>query len=250
MIRVLENPAALYRAAAEEVAARISAAVRARGSCAVALSGGTTPRGIHWLLRDDGSVGSHARIPWERVHVFWGDERHVPPDHPDSNYRMAAESLLSGVKVPPANVHRILAENRDAAAAARAYETEIRESFTERGRMDGAWPRFDLCLLGMGPDGHTASLFPGTEAVREASRLVAAPWVPKLGAYRITLTPPVLNAAETVIFTVTGADKASALAAILEGERSVDVYPSQIIQPTRGELLWFVDRAAATELTQ
>lgn len=250
MIRVLEDPAALNEAAAEEVAARINAAVRARGSCAVALSGGTTPWGIHVALRDDGPVGSRTRIPWDRVHVFWGDERHVSPDHPDSNYRMAAESLLSGVKVPTGNVHRIPAENPDPAAAARAYETEIRDSFTERGRMDGAWPRFDLCLMGMGPDGHTASLFPGSEAIRAAARLVIAPWVPTLAAYRITLTTPVFNAAESVIFAVTGADKAAALAATLEGEHNVDVYPSQTIQPTRGELLWLVDRAAAAELTR
>jgi 6-phosphogluconolactonase len=250
VIRVLEAADALYRAAAEEIVARIAAAVLARGSCAVALAGGSTPRGIYRQLADDGPVGARARIPWERVHLFFGDERHVAPDHPDSNYRMVSESLLRRTAVPPSNVHRVFAENAAAAAVACAYETEIRDSFTARGRMHGAWPRFDLCLLGMGVDGHTASFFPGTAAAYERSRLVAAPWVPQFYAHRFTLTPSVFNAAETVIFTVTGADKAATLAAVLEGKRRVDLFPSQAIEPTRGELLWFVDRDAGSELTR
>jgi len=249
VIRVLEDPAALFRAAAEEFVARVRAAVEARGSCAVALAGGSTPRGIHGVLTDPGA-GLRARVPWEAVHLFWGDERHVPPDHSDSNYRMAAETLLSKVPVPPSNVHRVRAEEPDADGAARAYERDLQESFGGRKRMDGGWPRFDLCLLGMGPDGHTASLFPGTGAVYEATRLVAAPWVPKLASHRITLTPPVFNAAEAVVFVAAGADKAATLAAVLEGERCEDLYPSQTIQPVRGDLVWLVDRAAAAKLTR
>ena len=249
VIRVLDDPAALFRAAAEEFVARAQVAVQARGVCAVALSGGSTPRGINGVLADAGA-GFRARVPWEAVHIFWGDERHVPPDHADSNYRMAAETLLSRVPVPEGNVHRIRAEGPDAESVARAYEDELREFFGARERLDGGWPRFDLCLLGMGPDGHTASLFPGTDAVHEARYLVAAPWVPKLTAHRITLTPPVFNAAETVVFVAAGTDKAATLAAVLEGERCVDLYPSQTIQPVRGELVWLVDRAAAAKLTR
>lgn len=243
-MRVLDDPEEVYRAAAEEVAARIVAAVGALGSCAIALSGGSTPRGLYLRLAEDGG----ARVPWDRVDVFWGDQRHVPPDHPESNYRMAAEALLRRVAIPPARVHRIRAENPDAEAVGRAYEEEIRVSFTAPGRIDGRWPRFDLCLLGIGLDGHTASLLPGSDALHEVSRLVAAPWLPALAAHPFTLTPPVLNAAEAVIFVVTGAEKAAALASVLEGERRLDRHPSQLIRPVGGELLWLVDGAAADEL--
>jgi 6-phosphogluconolactonase len=249
VIRVLDDPAALFRAAAEEFVTRVRAAVEAGGACAVALAGGSTPRGMYGLLADPGA-GLRARVPWEALHVFWGDERHVPPDHADSNYRMAAETLLSRVPVPEANIHRIRGEVADAEGVARAYEDDLRAFFGARGRLPGGWPRFDLCLLGMGPDGHTASLFPGTDAVHEAARLVAAPWVPKLTAHRITLTPPVFNAADAVVFVAAGSDKAAALVAVLEGERCVDLYPSQTIRPVHGELVWLVDRAAAAKLTR
>ncbi|MFQ5694229.1 MAG: 6-phosphogluconolactonase, partial [Nitrospinota bacterium] len=172
----------------------------------------------------------------------WGDERHVPPAHPDSNYRMAHEAMLSKVSVPPGNVHRVRAENPDAGKAAQAYERELR-GFFQTGAEER--PRFDLVLLGMGPDGHTASLFPGTEALREEGRLVAAPWVGKFGAFRITLTPPVLNNAACVIFLVSGGGKAEALRTVLRGDPQPERCPAQIVRPENGRLLWLVDREAA-----
>lgn len=247
-IRVLADAAGLYRAAAEEFVARTSPAARARGVVTVALAGGSTPRGLYALLATNPEF--RARVPWAETHFFWGDERHVPRDHPESNYRMAREAMLGRAPVPPSHVHRIRAEDPDAERVAREYEAEIREFFAAHGLMDGGLPRFDLVLLGMGPDGHTASLFPGTAAVSETERLVQAPWVPKLGAHRITLTPPALNRAAAVVFLVVGGDKAETLRAVLEGERRPDLYPSQGIRPSSGELLWLVERGAAARLTR
>ena len=247
VVRALPEPEALARAAAEEVAGRLEAAARARGLATIALSGGSTPRALHALLTaEDGPF--RARIPWTATHFFWGDERHVPPDHPDSNYRMAWETLLSRVPVAATQVHRIPAEMPDADAAARAYEAELRDVFGARGLLAEGRPRFDLVLLGMGADGHTASLFPGTAVVHETGRWVAAPWVPKLDAHRITLTPPVLNAAAAVLFLVAGQDKAETLRAVLEGPILPDRFPSQGVAPTDGDLVWLVDQAAAARL--
>ena len=246
-IRVLPDGAAVQRAAAEEFTVRTEAAVRARGAAFVALSGGSTPRGLHTLLVDPAEP-FRARVPWARLHVFWGDERPVPPDHPDSNYRMAHDTLLSHVPIPPAQVHRIAGEDPDPAGAAERYARELREVFAAHGRLEAGWPRFDLVLLGMGADGHTGSLFSGTDAVREATRLVVAPWVAKLGSHRITLTPPVLNRAAAAVFLVTGGDKAETLAAVLEGPPKPDVYPSQVIRLRTGAVIWLVDRAAAARL--
>jgi len=246
-VRVLPDVRAVQRAAAEEFAARIEAAVGARGVAFLALSGGSTPRGFHTLLADP-AESFRARVPWTRLHVFWGDERPVPPDHPDSNYRMAHDTLLGHVPIPPAHVHRVAGEDPDHTRAAERYARELREVFAPHGRLEGGWPRFDLVLLGMGTDGHTASLFPGTDAVHETTRLAVAAWVAKLGSHRITLTPPALNRADTVLFLVTGSDKAETLAAVLEGPSQPDVYPSQVIRPATGPLIWLVDRAAAARL--
>jgi 6-phosphogluconolactonase len=180
-------------------------------------------------------------MPWDNVHVFWGDERHVPPTHVDSNYRLAHDTMLSKVGIPAANIHRMQAE-KDAQQAADEYEATLRTYF---GLAAGEVPRFDLILLGMGPDGHTASLFPGTTAIHEATRLVVAPWVEKLHTYRITLTPPVLCNAAHAIFAAGGADKAEVLRQVLSGSYQPELYPSQIVQPTHGSLLWLVDTAAA-----
>jgi len=247
---VLADGAELAHAAAEEFATRTAEAARARGVATVALAGGSTPRALYSLVAGGGDGSFRARIPWEGIHFFWGDERHVPPDHPDSNYRMAHETLLSRVPVPPSNVHRIHTENPDAAAAADLYEREVRDFFTSHRLMEGVFPRFDLVLLGMGSDGHTASLFPGTGVVHEKNRIVEAPWVPKFGAYRVTLTPPVLNRAAAVIFLVSGEEKAETLRAVLKGEWQPDVYPSQVVQPERGELLWLVERTAGRLLRE
>ncbi|MBW8877993.1 MAG: 6-phosphogluconolactonase [Acidobacteria bacterium] len=237
---VFADAAELTSAAAEEVAQRAEEAVRERGLFAWVLSGGSTPRDLYRMLA---SPPYRDRLPWSVIHVFWGDERHVPPDHPDSNFRMAREAMLDAVPLPAENVHRIRAEEPDAAVAAAAYETELRAFFHLAPADAGdKWPRFDLVLLGLGKDAHTASLFPGGEAVHESERLVVAPWVEAQHTFRITLTPPVLNHARLAAFLVSGEDKAEPLRAVLEGPRDPDRYPAQIVE---GNRLWLVDRAAA-----
>jgi 6-phosphogluconolactonase len=351
-VRVLEDAVELTRAAAAEVTAALAlhrdawlpgaaaggaagatfgttsgaasgATSRATSGAAaapfpsIALAGGSTPRALYRLLADP-AAPFRARIDWQAVHFFWGDERHVPPDHPDSNFRMAREAMLDHVQVPAAHVHRIAGEEPDAARAARLYERGLIEAFGLRrdrgngkdatdgesaagsadagasaargageastargaGEADTArgagevsdagaardaaagdaareWPRFDLVLLGLGEEGHTASLFPGSPLLaddgpgrgpRRIRRLVASVWVEKLHTWRITLTPPVIDHAATVIFLVSGAAKAPALAAVLEGEWQPELYPAQVVAPVDGRLLWLVDRAAAAQL--
>lgn len=242
-VRVLPNSAALSRAAADEFLRAARAAIEQRGHFTVALSGGSTPKAIFGLLAADEAAGRD-KLPWDKVQIFFGDERHVPPDHPDSNYRMASEALLSKVPIPPANVHRIRAE-LDAARAALEYEKELRSAF---GSNAGEIPRFDLIMLGMGPDGHTASLFPGSAALRERAALVAANWVEKFNSHRLTFTFPLLNAAAEVLFVAGGADKAGMLRNVLHGDPSGQTYPAQDVRPASGRLLWLVDEAAASKL--
>lgn len=238
-IRVFADLAELTRAAAEEIARLTENAVAARGLCTWALSGGSTPRPLYEALASDPYRG---RLPWSAIHLFWGDERHVPPDHPESNYRMAREAMIDRVPVPPGNVHRVAAEDPDARRAASAYESELRSFFA---LAPGEWPVFDLMLLGIGPDGHTASLFPGSPVLRERDLLVAAPWAEAQRMFRVTLTPPVLNHSRLSLFLVSGEDKADALRAVLEGEREPNRYPAQVVE---GNVLWMVDRAAASRL--
>jgi len=239
---VLDDADSVASAAAEQVVTRAAAAVSEYGTFSIALSGGSTPKRLYALLADS-SAPYRAKIAWQRVQVFFGDERHVPPDDAQSNYRMARETLLDRVPVPSANVHRILAE-RPAEEAASLYEEELRNAFSLG---PGGVPRFDLVLLGMGEDGHTASLFPGTAALAERHRLAVANWVPRFSAFRITLTLPVLNAARADVFLVAGADKAEPLAAVF-GPSAQDAYPSQLVRPVAGELVWLVDRAAAARV--
>ncbi|HSG81591.1 MAG TPA: 6-phosphogluconolactonase [Gemmatimonadota bacterium] len=234
-VRVFQDPDAVARAAANEFARLAAARAEAAGTFNVALSGGSTPRRLFTLLAGEPYAG---QVPWTHVQFFWGDERTVPPGHPDSNYGMAREALLSRVPSPAANVHRIQGE-LDPDEAARAYESEIRHCFQLGAEQ---LPRFDLALLGMGADGHTASLFPGSPALREQRRLVVAPWVEKLETRRVTLTCPVFNNAAFILFLVTGADKAETLRAVLEGPG--DRYPAQLIRPAQGELYWYIDSAA------
>ena len=241
-LRRLTTPQDLFQAAAEEVIRAATEAIAERGRFTIALSGGSTPRNLYTLI----AANASANLPWAQMFFFWGDERHVPPDDADSNYRMAQETLLSKVPVPPGNVFRIPAENPDATAAAEAYEQTLRRFFALG---PGEVPRFDLILLGLGPDGHTASLFPETAALGETSRLVVANWVEKLNASRITFTLPVLNAARCVAFLVSGADKAAVVREVLEGNAPAEKYPSRLVQPSQGKLIWFVDRAAASELS-
>jgi 6-phosphogluconolactonase len=217
-------------------------AVEQRGRFTIALSGGSTPKSLFNLL----ATNARTVLPWDRTFFFWGDERHVPPTDPDSNYRMAEETMLSKIPVAAGNVFRIPTENPDAAAAAEAYEQTLRKFF-QLGPAE--FPVFDLVLLGMGPDGHTASLFPGSAGLHEKARLVIANWVDKMKTSRLTLTLPVLNAARCVAFLVSGTDKAAVLKTVLEEDAPAEQYPSKLIRPNNGKLIWLVDRAAASALT-
>lgn len=238
-VQVYADAPALMQAAAEEVVTLATAAIAAHGRFSVALSGGSTPKALYALLAEPPFAG---QVDWTRAHVFWGDERTVPPDHADSNYRMAHEAWLGHSGILPEHVYRIHGE-LDPAQAAADYENVLRTFFGA-----DALPRFDLVLLGLGDDGHTASLFPGTAVVHEAARWVVAHYVPKLDTWRITLTPPVLNAAATVAFLVSGSKKAARLQEVLRGPYQPDVLPSQVIRPGDGRLLWLVDEAAAAAL--
>jgi 6-phosphogluconolactonase len=247
-IRTYPDAASLARAAAEHFVTLATAAIAARRRFAVALSGGSTPRATYALLASDEFA---TRVDWPRVHVFWGDERCVPPDHPDSNYRMACETLLDHVPLPTRNVHRIRGEINPEKAAA-DYERLLRSFFAQqpKGKETRVLPvlRFDLALLGMGEDGHTASLFPGTAALHEQTRWVVAHCAYKLGMWRVTLTPVVLNAAAHVTFVLSGVGKAERLREVLAGPYQPDVVPAQIVRPTDGRLLWLADAAAAVHL--
>src|SRR5216110_2710115 len=238
-VRVLDTPEHLFHAAAAEFESVASQAIQRSGRFTIALSGGSTPRNLYGLLATMRSIG------WDRVCFFWGDKRHVPPDHPESNYRMAHEALLAKVPVRPENVFRIPAEEPDAATAAARYEQQTRDFFA---LAPGRFPRFDLILLGLGPDGHTASLFPNTAALNETKLLVVANWVEKFKANRITFTYPVLNNAACVIFLVSGADKADMVRTVLEDGRA-DL-PSQRVHPVNGRLLWLLDKGAASKLSK
>jgi 6-phosphogluconolactonase len=241
-IRIFEDAEAVARAAAGEFRHRAAVAVAERGRFTVVLSGGSTPR----LLFRELAGAAAGDLPWEKVHLFWGDERTVPPDHSASNFRMVQEELLSRVAVPAANIHRIRGEDPDPAAAATDYEAELRGFFELQS---GQFPRFDLVFLGMGADGHTASLFPGSEALAEAERLVTAPWVTQLKTRRLTLTARVFNHAAGVVFLVSGAEKAETLQRVLEGPRHPLELPCQLIEPDNGELVWLLDSAAAQLLS-
>ncbi len=241
-VRILTTPQELFAAAAEEVVRSANEAVAARGKFSIALSGGSTPKNLFNLL----ATNARTTLPWDRMYFFWGDERHVGPTDPDSNYRMADEAMLSKIPVASGNIFRIEAENPDATAVADSYEKTLRKFF--QLDPDGI-PQFDLILLGMGPDGHTASLFPGTDGLKEKSRLVIANWVEKLKTHRLSFTLPVLNAARCVVFVVSGTDKATVLKTVLEDDAPGEQYPAKLVHPTNGELIWFVDRAAASALS-
>ena len=241
IIEVVATAADLFHAAAEEFIRLARAAIGAQGRFTVALSGGSTPKALYSLL-----AASYPDFAWNRIFLFFGDERHVPPTDPESNYRMVNESLLAKIAIPPENVFRVPAENPDAAAAASDYEAQLRRFFELQ---PGEFPRFDLILLGLGPDGHTASLFPDSLALDEQSRLVVANWVTKFNAYRITFTFPVLNHAAEVMFMASGAEKADMLRQVLEG-KNIPPLPSQRVQPSDGKLLWLLDEAAAAKLTR
>jgi 6-phosphogluconolactonase len=241
-LRIVANAEELNQVAAAEFIRQASEAVQATGLFTVALSGGSTPKNLYTLLASNLSW----QAPWEKMHFFWGDERHVSPDQVDSNYRMTHEAMLSKVPIPPANVHRYKSEQADAHYVADEYEQMLRAFFH---LSPGQLPRFDLVLLGMGLDGHTASLFPGTEAVHERQRLVVANWVEQFNTYRITMTFPVLNNAACVIFLVNGGEKAETVRHVLEGDAPPERFPARRVRPTHGRLLWLVEKDAARLLS-
>lgn len=242
---IVPDAAALAEEAAREVLADADHAVATRGYFTLVLSGGNTPRRLYERLA---TAPYLERMPWDRTHVFWGDERHVPPAHAESDYRMAFEAMLARVPLAPERIHRIEAELADAADAAARYEETIRRVFTGLGCAPDALPSFDLVLLGLGADGHTASLFPGSPAIDEPRAWVAAPYVEKFATHRITLTPRVLNAAAHVLFLVSGSDKAEAVHAAKRGPIDPRWHPSQAIQPVSGRLTWLLDAGAAARL--
>lgn len=239
-IRILNDSAGLFQAAAKEFALLASAAVVSKGSFCVALSGGSTPKGLYTLLASKEAPV----VPWAQTFFFFSDERYVPPSHPDSNFRMADEALLSKLRLPPQNVFRVPTEAPDPEAAAQQYEQALQSYFA---LSPGQFPRFDLILLGLGPDGHTASLFPGTPALRQQSHLVTSNRVEKLSADRITFTYPVINHAACVVFLVSGRDKAGILREVFENDKA-DL-PAQKVRPANGKLLWLIDRGAASSLS-
>jgi 6-phosphogluconolactonase len=234
-----ETPDELAGAAARVVKECAREAVDRRRVFRIALAGGRTPAALYTRLADQ---ADRAALPWAATDVFWSDERHVPPDHPESNYRMAFELLLSRVSADPARVHRVIAEDADTERAAADYERTTRRVF---GSASADWPAFDLILLGLGVDGHTASLFPGSTALDERERLVVAPFIPSLNAFRITMTLPLINHAARVMFLVAGADKAAAVAAALDPPPDATPPPAARVRPIDGELIWMLDREAA-----
>ncbi len=206
--------------------------------CTLVLAGGSTPKGVYELLA---SKEFNMSIDWSNVHLFWGDERCVPPDHPDSNYRMAKEALIDHIDIPPENVKRIPAE-KEPAEAARGYEETIKRFFSETTQP----PVFDIMLLGIGEDGHTASLFPGTDVIDEKERWVKEVYVEKLDTHRITLTFPVINRAKNVIFLVAGASKAEIVKQIYN--RTDTTFPAARVVPENGEIVYFLDREAGCKV--
>jgi 6-phosphogluconolactonase len=243
-IRILSDGAAIARRAAQEFVQAAASAIREKGTFDVALAGGSTPKALYNLLATDPSLRS--QVPWDKIHLYFGDERHVGPEHPDSNFRMARESMISKVPLKPEQVTRIKGEYPDAEQGALEYEKALRENFKLK---DGEYPRFDLLLAGMGNEGHTLSLFPGSKALHANGRVVMRNWVGKLYTERITLTAPGASNAARIMFMVTGADKALALKAVLEGPYEPEQLPAQFLQPRNGKLLWLVDTAAGGMLS-
>src|SRR5262245_50443745 len=251
-VRVYRSADELALKAARHFARLADQYVIGSGRFTVVLSGGSTPRAMLSMLAAEPFADT---VPWSSIYFFWGDERCVPPIHPDSNFRMANEALLSTVPIPPENIFRIQAELPDPSLAAEAYAATISAFFDGHGKAKtgtaplASLPRFDLVFLGMGPDGHTASLFPHTAALHAREQVVVANHIDKLNADRITLTAPTINNARNVTFLVAGADKAATLKNVLEGSYQLEVYPSQMIRPGNGTLLWMVDEAAARLLS-
>lgn len=269
-LTVTADEAALADAAAERLTALIAQAIAARGSALVSLTGGTTPRRLYSLLGDSARQW-RTRIDWPRVHLFWGDERHVPPDHRDSNFGMAQQALIGHVPIPPAHVHRMRGELPDAQAAAADYARELAAGFALAGRNDTT---FDVMLLGLGEDAHIASIFPESDLIvrrpvkgrpsdgdlpdvgrgfmprhaEAGDERVAGVWAPHLDAWRITLTPDAILDSRAIVMLVAGASKAGAVHAALEEPLDIAERPAQLLREAGDRVEWFVDRAAAARL--
>ena len=235
IVEVLPDKASLLKRSLEVVLSKMQAAIQEHGRCAIALAGGGTPKPLYEAL-------SIQDLPWEKVHVFWGDERYVPADHPDSNQGMARSAWLDKVDIPAANIHPMPTDGATPAADAQKHEAQLREFF---GTAVGEFPHFDVILLGIGDDAHTASLFPHTDALQVKDRLVTVG--NKDGQPRITFTAPLINHAHCVIFLVAGASKRPALAQIFAPDADALTYPARLIQP-QGELWWLLDESAGQEL--
>lgn len=238
---VCRDVAELSQRAAEQFIRLAQQSVEISGRFTAALSGGSTPQGLYSLLA---SPGYGERVPWKKVHLFWGDERCVPPDHPESNFRAARAALLSQIDIPPDNIHRMAGE-KDPALAAAEYEETLRRFFQLAA---GEIPRFDLILLGIGEDGHTASLFPESDALRETKRLVVAHYVEKLRAHRLTLTLPVINHAAFILFLVAGQNKARAVTEALRPKPGTPAVPAAKIRPVNGRTVWLITQDAAASI--
>lgn len=238
-IKVFPDVYRVSRTAAEYFVSRSQVAIKERGRFAVALCGGTTPEQMYALLATEAFA---RRVKWEQVHLFWGDERCVPPNNIDSNYWMVRHAMLDTLSIPPENIHRIHGEMKPDHAAA-DYDTKLREFFAPASQ-----PRFDLVLLGMGADGHTASLFPHSQALEAQKAWVVANYIDEMRAWRVTLTANAINQAANVVFLVTGSNKARTVKAVLEGEKRPTDLPAQMIDPEEGELFWLLDEEAASLL--
>jgi 6-phosphogluconolactonase len=244
-IHILQDSAAIAKRASEIFLDAAQSSVQRSASFSVALAGGSTPKLLYSLLATDTAL--RGQLPWDKMQLFFGDERHVGPDDPQSNYKMAFDAMISKVPLKPGQVHRMKGEYSDPEKAAQEYEIELRTHFYLK---DPALPRLDLVLVGMGDEGHCLSLFPGTRALHPAvGRTVVSNWVGKLFTDRITITAPVASNAAMILFTVTGKEKSLALKAVLEGPYEPEQLPSQLLQPTNGKLLWLVDQAAGSMLT-
>lgn len=233
-IHAYSNKQALLTATAERMVNCIVQAIQKNGVCNIALSGGNTPGGVFSLLASD---SNRDQVDWDRLHVFWGDERMVPPEHNDSNFRMARETLLDHIKIPDENVHRMRGEIAPEAAAIE-YAELLHNHFK------GSFPCFDVILLGLGEDGHTASLFPETDAVGECEKHAVAVFVPKLNSWRVTLTFPVINAAREVLFLVSGKSKSDMIQRIMSIKQPDKKIPATMVNPQNGELHWMLDSEA------
>jgi 6-phosphogluconolactonase len=235
-VEVLPDSSALVNRALELILARMETAIGQRGQFTIALSGGSTPKPLYEAI-------AMQDLPWDKIHVFWGDERYVVPDHPDSNQRMARLAWLDQVAIPEGNIHPMPTDESDPAVAAAKYEQHLQEFFQIQ---PGDFPVLDVNLLGMGDDGHTASLFPHTEALKVQNRLITVG--NKDGQPRLTFTADTINASRCVIFVLAGANKRPALAQVFAAVGDSSAYPSRLIQP-QGELWWLLDAAAGFDLT-